>query len=497
MNAEGRRELQLIVSLATSGDLDAASARAAALSDRTIAIEAWRAISQTNANLQRLHAAALCLGNALRLDPISPVLRLEMALIEERRGHHDESLALLESLHREGPASPTLSAHLARALAFAGREKEAESLAEDGLRRWPLDIPLQQQLANLRWCRGEGTNAAAALLRTLESHPREITLRVVGAGLLRNAGDSPRALALIEEGLRLLPGCPAFLTSAGVLLDELGDVQRALALLREAHARAPESAATRRSLVPTLLRVDGGREALQLLAPLLEKSPDDQQLIAWRATALRMCGDAEYGRLHDYPRLVRSYTLQPPGDQGDLRQFNDVFARELLALHRTEIRPIAQSLQGGSQTERNLPADPQRHPAIAAFFAMLDAPIRDYMNRLTASDHPVDRRRRADYRIAGSWSVRLQPGGFHTNHVHSQGWLSSAYYVELPSGRTGREGWLQFGEPGMARPVCAPDHFVEPKPGLLVLFPSYVWHGTVPFHEGGRRLTAAFDVVPF
>ncbi len=31
---------------------------------------------------------------------------------------------------------------------------------------------------------------------------------------------------------------------------------------------------------------------------------------------------------------------------------------------------------------------------------------------------------------------------------------------------------------------------------MLVLFPSYLWHGTVPFDAGGRRLTAAFDVVP-
>ena len=31
---------------------------------------------------------------------------------------------------------------------------------------------------------------------------------------------------------------------------------------------------------------------------------------------------------------------------------------------------------------------------------------------------------------------------------------------------------------------------------MLVLFPSYMWHGTVTFGEGGRRLTAAFDVVP-
>jgi hypothetical protein len=37
---------------------------------------------------------------------------------------------------------------------------------------------------------------------------------------------------------------------------------------------------------------------------------------------------------------------------------------------------------------------------------------------------------------------------------------------------------------------------VRPEPGKLVLFPSYFWHGTVPFHSEKTRLTVAFDVVP-
>ena len=81
------------------------------------------------------------------------------------------------------------------------------------------------------------------------------------------------------------------------------------------------------------------------------------------------------------------------------------------------------------------------------------------------------------------------------DHVHPQGWLSSAYYVELPEAAESREGWLKFGEPGVRIDGCAAEHFVQPECGLLVLFPSYFWHGTVPFHEGGR-LTAAFDVIP-
>jgi putative 2-oxoglutarate-Fe(II)-dependent oxygenase superfamily protein len=209
-----------------------------------------------------------------------------------------------------------------------------------------------------------------------------------------------------------------------------------------------------------------------------------------------MLRDARYAELHDYPRLVRQYRLEPPTPYPDIEQFNAAFARELLALHRGH-RPLEQSLRGGSQTERNLPRD---NPVIAAFFAMIDAPIRDYIARLRDAEraHPTDRRKSAGYRIAGSWSVQLQPGGFHLDHVHPQGWLSSAYYVELPetTDESTRAGWLKFGEPGVPVAGCAPDLYVRPYAGLLVLFPSYVWHGTVPFETGGRRLTAAFDVVP-
>ena len=54
---------------------------------------------------------------------------------------------------------------------------------------------------------------------------------------------------------------------------------------------------------------------------------------------------------------------------------------------------------------------------------------------------------------------------------------------------------LTFGEAKAPNfPVDLPPfRTVEPKPGRLALFPSYMWHGTRPFGEG-ERLTVAFDV---
>ena len=35
---------------------------------------------------------------------------------------------------------------------------------------------------------------------------------------------------------------------------------------------------------------------------------------------------------------------------------------------------------------------------------------------------------------------------------------------------------------------------VRPEVGKLVIFPSYFWHGTIPFKSDEKRLTIAFDI---
>ena len=99
-----------------------------------------------------------------------------------------------------------------------------------------------------------------------------------------------------------------------------------------------------------------------------------------------------------------------------------------------------------------------------------------------------------------SWSVRLTQQGYHINHNHREGWLSSALYLVLPpmTGTGDMAGCLRLGQSNMALgdeadPVEA---YVTPAIGKLALFPSYLWHGTVPFKDEAERMTVAFDIVP-
>jgi uncharacterized protein (TIGR02466 family) len=123
--------------------------------------------------------------------------------------------------------------------------------------------------------------------------------------------------------------------------------------------------------------------------------------------------------------------------------------------------------------------------------------VLEHSAQLPASDprHPLLRDRPRKISFSGAWSVRLQAGGSHANHVHPMGWLSSAFYVVLPPD-LGRDeaGLLTLGEPQAQLRLAVPPHrLVQPKPGRLALFPSWMWHGTRPFGEG-ERMTVAFDV---
>jgi hypothetical protein len=179
---------------------------------------------------------------------------------------------------------------------------------------------------------------------------------------------------------------------------------------------------------------------------------------------------------------------------GDL----SLLAAHLRSLHFAKAAPLDQSVRGGTQTDGNLllrdeaPLDRLRKAVMRA--------VDRYVAQLppARAGHPTLLAHREPLRIGGSWSVRLQGQGHHADHVHSQGWLSSAFYVALPAsmaapGKPEADGWLSLGEARDLVPDLPPLAMIEPKPGRLVLFPSVMWHGTRPFTEG-ERLTVALDV---
>jgi hypothetical protein len=204
---------------------------------------------------------------------------------------------------------------------------------------------------------------------------------------------------------------------------------------------------------------------------------------------------------------VQAYDLPPPEGWPDMASFNLALAAALEALHTDVQAPVDQTLRHGSQTMDNI--FDQGHPLVEQLKGRITQAVDRYiahLESLPADDsHPLRGRTSPHWRYTDSWSSRLRSSGFHTNHVHSHGWISSCYYVALPpvmtasgDGDATRDGWISFGTPDISIPGCdpGPRRQEQPRVGRLVLFPSCMWHGTLPFTDTQPRLTIAFDVVP-
>jgi hypothetical protein len=248
-----------------------------------------------------------------------------------------------------------------------------------------------------------------------------------------------------------------------------------------------------------LLLAGRASDAAALTERGLKIAPHDQMLLAYRLLALRETGDSRLDALADLKRFVGVYELEPPPGYGSVEAFNRALAEELAVRHTRNVEPLDQTLHGGTQTPGYLFDRPGR--AVEGLRGRIREAVADYVRALPDDPvHPMLARKDATFDFTGAWSCRLRSSGFHSNHVHPKGWISSAYYVSLPDAvadETAQQGWLKFGESNIQLGERdRAERTVKPAVGRLVLFPSYFWHGTVPFESEDVRLTVAFDVVP-
>jgi uncharacterized protein (TIGR02466 family) len=101
--------------------------------------------------------------------------------------------------------------------------------------------------------------------------------------------------------------------------------------------------------------------------------------------------------------------------------------------------------------------------------------------------------------FTSSWYVKMQQGGHLNAHIHEIGWISGAVYLAMPETETEQEGAFEYGTHGDDYPQTHADFptaYVKPKVGDIVLFPSSLFHRTIPFNAKAERICVAFDLKP-
>jgi len=438
-------------------------------------------------------------GNLAAAMPDNPAPAQPLAIALNAAGRHAEARHVAHRALARGFRTATLCLTYAKSLMAEGANDRAETALRDCLRLEPRLPEAHNHLAQLLWVRtGDLAHATEALDQALRAFANDDALWATKAAILQGAGDARAAYDCLAPRAERAQASPVLLVRAGLSALDF-DPAKALALAEQAMRSLPDNTSVRNLLAAAQLGVGDARAALQNCEVLLARAPDDQYLIALETTALRLLGDERYAQLCDHRKLILPLSIEPPAPWSHLTDFLTDLAASLNRLHDPNGHALLfQSLRHGTETTQDLTRSSDA--AVRGLFAAFAAPIEHYLRQIGRGQDALRRRNGSGWRFNGSWSVRLRNRGFHTSHVHPRGWISSAFYVELPDvmaeGRTD-EGVLSFGKPGiLTSPPLEAEYAVRPAPGMLVLFPSYFWHGTVPFQSPQPRLTVAFDAVP-
>ncbi|HEY1963227.1 MAG TPA: putative 2OG-Fe(II) oxygenase, partial [Rhizomicrobium sp.] len=319
------------------------------------------------------------------------------------------------------------------------------------------------------------------------------------ANFLFQMEDYEGAREAYERAARLLSGNVTPHDGLALVHARSGDFDAAIREHEIVVAMEPDNAHAWVNFAETLVRAGDAAKAASAAERAMAIAPDNQHALAMWGLALRAEGDAREEWLNDYERFVQVFELDPPEGYADMAAFNRELNAYLDRLHVDRRESIDQSLRGGTQTHDDIFG--AGHELVERLRARIDEAVAAYIARMKEDEaHPLLRRRNPAFKYAGSWSARLRDCGFHANHVHPKGWISSAYYIAVPDAAEDaaeKQGWLKFGEPAFDARFAEPvRRAIQPAPGRLVLFPSYMWHGTVAFRSTEARTTIAFDAVP-
>jgi tetratricopeptide (TPR) repeat protein len=445
----------------------------------------WQVLGLAYRQLEDLAPAVDALRKAAALAPSNALIAHTHARATLEAGL--PALGLFDRAHLLAPNDGSVLLGRVAALFAQGGLDDAVIGLDDQLRRNPGWLPGHALVARLRWLRGERREFTSGFERATEAAPRDIALWREWIETLLHADLYDDALAILARGRAAAGPQDIFDLLETICMAEKGDTPAADRLFETLGPIRHILMAVR--YMRHLLRAGRPDEAASFVEPWL--SGEDANLLwPYASLAWRLTGDPRWAWLEGDPGLVGVY------DIGERLPSLDALAERLRALHLALGHPLEQSVRGGSQTDGPLFA--RIEPEIRTLRAAIVEAVERHIAQLPPPrpGHPMLIARRAPIRFAGSWSIRLAGEGFHVNHLHPAGWISSAFYVALPEAAMGgpdHAGWLSLGEATELGLNLPPIRLIEPRPGRLVLFPSTMWHGTRPFAEG-ERLTVAFDV---
>ncbi len=469
-----------------------------------VAFAPGNAEAQTNlgnmlAALEEFAEAEAAYSSAMKAGPDYADAPFNLGVLLERVERPAEALSAYDRALEISPAHNAAQVGRGNALKALRRLDDARAAYEAALERNPALAEARTNLSAVLQELGDFEGAARHARRAFEADPDLLEAEYNHAIALQELGRYEAAIEAYGHVLTHAPGHAASALNIGYGLQQLGRLDEAAEAFEQTIEIDPGFAKAHVNLADLRLQQGEAQGALEVCDAFLENHPGQTDLLAFKAIALWDLGEGTRAReLTGFERFVRPVHITPPEEFDDLEAFNAALCAHVLAHPTLTDSPQSHATRKGRHSGEllNEPKGP-----IAGLEAEILRLATVYRDELDDDGHPFVARRPKNWTLS-VWGVVMQSAGHQIPHIHPAAWLSGVYYPRLPdivgARDGGKAGWIEFGRPpehfhNAATPETLP---VQPEAGMMVLFPSYFYHHTVPFEAAGTRISIAFDLMP-
>ena len=435
-------------------------------------------------------AAADHLEAALVSLPKAPDIHLQLGNAVAERRQYSRALTLFDKALALKPDYPEACFNKGRVLEKLARLEEAREALLEALDLRPGYTAAVLNLSNVLKQLGRFDEAIDICRQALAAQPKQPGLLNNLGNLLADTGDAEGAEEAYRQAVTLAPDYTQAVSNLGQILLEQGRHEEALD-----HFRKADTVYTRGKAIECLAHLGRWEDFDRLAASIAKREPRNLLVAATCAYVAHARGTKNPFSFCpsplDFVSVYENYGEPETADALVASVKREILSRDTIWEPRTS------STKGGYQTSDNL-FDNAEGPLRQLELTIRDR-IADYVKSRAGSETRLIRDWPEKFRLRG-WFVRLMTGGHQASHIHPDGWLSGVTYLDLPEGETPPAGGIEFGLYCESYPVlddgAGPKLQHMPRIGDLVLFPSNLYHRTIPFDSDQERLSLAFDVVP-
>ncbi|MFM9834612.1 MAG: tetratricopeptide repeat protein [Methylophilaceae bacterium] len=476
-----------------------------------------------NGHLAQAESAA---KNLIAQHPHIFILHHVLALALDGQEKYDEASASYKNAIKLQPENADLYFNLGIALSHLDSLAEAENITREAIAIKPNFYEAHGNLGTILQRQGKLSEAISSYKTGLKINPQDARGHFNLGTALRDDGMLEEAVKSYLSAIELFPNYTDAHNNLGETFRDQGNMDAAVKCYQTALSLNPAHANANYNMAEFLYLATKYDDAI----PYFERS----QLDDWQARilyCLYKAGKFEVfatiraeiinQKKHTWPFLATlsthysiNFNEEDPYNfckngldfvyQHAIPELANNSALLNALLHDINTAEIAERKQGrltnGQQSAGNLFKRPEA--SFRTLAELIKKEFLAYQAKFKNTNSELIKSFPAELEFTSSWYVKMQQGGHLSAHIHEIGWISGAVYLAMPPSN-GTEGAFEYGTHGDDYPIVAPKTLKDfplerilPNVGDIVLFPSSLFHRTVPFNSIQERICIAFDLRP-